>query len=62
MCQTCLLLDSKASEMLVGTHADVLDHPAIFLGREFMALHQHALHTHTWIGFEHARGFLAYKA
>ena len=32
MCQTCLLLDSKASGMLVDTHADVSDHPAIFKG------------------------------
>ena len=41
MCQMCLLLNLKASEMLVA-HTRT--------------------HTHKWIRFEHARGFLAFKA
>ena len=47
MCQTCLLLDAKASEMLVGIQVDVSNHPAIFKGAN--SLHHIITRTHTRI-------------
>jgi len=61
MCQTRMLLDAKPSEMFVGVHVDVSDHRAIFPGHEFLAW-RHRTHRHTWIGFQHARVFLACEA
>ena len=64
---TCLLLDSKASEMLVGIRIDDSDHSAIFFSARIHCIASSRAHTRShayaqWIWFEHARGFLACEA